>query len=261
VVRAGAEVRAVTVFVGAPPAGSTPLLLAPPVGVSDTGLPVLGRLFAPAAANRTFAISLLATPAATDTPVTVTTSDPTVVSVAGQSVVHAGDTVANLQITTGSAGSATLTIEVAGAVRTFTIVSGDTPAPNTTPPSVAPPVGVSVVPNPALGRVISQAGAPKVAALGITLFTSPAGQATSVSVTTNNPSVATINGGASSATLVVNAGEQVLQLPIELSGAQGAALLTFEFDGQRHELVIVVGNPPASEIPAVTAPVVGVQIG
>jgi hypothetical protein len=72
--------------------------------------------------------------------------------------------------------------------------------------------------------------------------------------------VATLGGGAT-ATGTVNAGEQVLQLQVVVSGTEGAALLTLEFDGQRRELIIIVGNPPASEIPAVTAPVVGIRIG
>ena len=65
--------------------------------------------------------------------------------------------------------------------------------------------------------------------------------------------MATLGGGATS-DVTINAGDQVLQLPIAISGTEGAALLTIEFDGQRRELLIIVGNPPASEIPAVTAP-------
>jgi hypothetical protein len=39
------------------------------------------------------------------------------------------------------------------------------------------------------------------------------------------------------------------------------ALLTFEFEGERRELLVIVGDPPASEIPVLTAPVVGVEVG
>ena len=59
---------------------------------------------------------------------------------------------------------------------------------------------------------------------------------------------------------MINAGEQVLQVPVSISGAQGAALVTMEFNGERRELLIVVGNPSPLEIPAVTAPLVGVQV-
>ena len=47
-VRAGTSVRSVGVFVGTPAPGSTPLVLAQPIGVSVAGLPFIGKAFAPA---------------------------------------------------------------------------------------------------------------------------------------------------------------------------------------------------------------------
>jgi hypothetical protein len=257
--RAGGDVRAVTVFVGVPAPGSTPLVLASPVGVSLTAVATLGRMFAPIGVSRTIGVRLFESPVASDTFVTVTTSDPTVATVTGPVVVHAGQQVADLDVSTGSGGTATLTIEAGGVRRELTLVVGSSPTPGTTPPIVAAPVGVTVMPNPSIGRVFGQLGAASAATLGIPLLGTPAATAKNVTVTSSNPSIANFGGNAST-TLVINVGEQVLQLPISISGTQGAALLTIEFDGVRRELVIVVGNPSPSDIPAVTAPVVGVQV-
>ena len=59
---------------------------------------------------------------------------------------------------------------------------------------------------------------------------------------------------------MIDAGAQVLNLQLSIVGTEGVSLLTFEFEGQRRELMVIVGNPPASGIPALTAPVVGVQV-
>ena len=105
----------------------------------------------------------------------------------------------------------------------------------------------------------TQVGTATAATLGIPLLGASVATPTVVTVTSGNANVVTVNGSATT-TLVVNAGERVLQLPVVVSGAEGAALVTLEFNGQRRELIIVVGNPPPSELPAVTAPVVGVRI-
>jgi hypothetical protein len=258
--RAGAEIRAVTVFVGTPPSGSTPILLAQPIGISVAALPTLGRTFAPLGAVRTLGVRLFDTPVAVDTPVTVTTSDPSVAIVNGTVVVRAGQQIASLEIATGAAGTATLTIEAAGSRRELTLVVGSDPTPGTTPPIVAAPVGVTVIPNASIGRVLGRPGTVTVATLGVPLLQAAAGTATVVTVTSSNTNVATL-GGAASTTSTIPIGSQSVDLPISLSGTEGAALLTFEFGGVRRELLIVVGNPPASDIPALSAPVVGVRIG
>ncbi len=59
ILRGGDVIRAVTIFVGTPPAGSTPLLVAAPVGVSLAALPTLGRAFAPIGASRALTVRLL----------------------------------------------------------------------------------------------------------------------------------------------------------------------------------------------------------
>ncbi|MGE5243271.1 MAG: Ig-like domain-containing protein [Betaproteobacteria bacterium] len=258
--RAGADVRALKLFVGTLPPNVTPILTAKPVGLSLASLPSLGRLFAPLGASRTIGVRLFDSPAASDIIVTATTSDPNVANVVGPVVVHAGEQIANIELATGSGGTATLTIEAAGVRREMTLVVGGNPTPATTPPVVAAPAGVTVVPNPSIGSVFGQLGTPSAATLGIPLLGAPAAAVVSVTVTSSNPSIVAVGGGATT-TITIGAGEQVLQLPIDISGTEGAALLTIESGGERRELLVVVGNPPASAIPAVTAPIVGVRIG
>jgi hypothetical protein len=260
VLRTGGEVRSVTVFVGTPPPDRTPLLIAQPVGASVVALPTFGRVFTPLGSVRTVGVRVFNAPADLDTPVTVTTSDPTVAAVTAPALVRAGQMQVDLTISSGAAGTATLTIEAGGVRRELTIVSGNDPTPGTTPPIVAPPVGVGVVANPALGRVFGTPGIPRTATLGLPLLAAPASAPVTITVTTSNAAVVALSG-ATSTSVVIGAGEQTAQVPIEISGEEGAALLTIEVNGGRRELLVVIGDPPASQIPALTAPVVGVRIG
>ncbi len=57
--RAGTEVRTLTVFVGPPPANQTPIVVALPTGVSVTGLPFIGAAFAPTGSTVTLGVLLL----------------------------------------------------------------------------------------------------------------------------------------------------------------------------------------------------------
>jgi hypothetical protein len=260
VLHAGTDVRSVIVFVGTPAANATPVLVAKPIGVGVLSLPTIGRAFAPLGAVRTLTLRLFNAPVTSDTPVVVTSSDASVVSVTNGAIVRTGEQVASLQIATGSGGTATLTIEAGGQRHEFTVVVGSDPTPRTTPPILAAPVGAVVLQNPSLGRVFGVPGTGSITTLGIPLLPVPLGVATSVAVTSSNPSVASLGGGATT-TVTIAAGDQVLRVPVALAGSEGASVLTLEYNGQRRELLIIVGNPPAAQIPAVTAPVVGVRIG
>jgi hypothetical protein len=258
--RAGTDVRSLTVFVGAPPAGQTPIVLALPTGVSVTRLPFIGAAFAPTGTTLSLGVLLLQTPAATPINVTVTSSNPAVVTVnGGSATIPVGSQMVTLNLTTGAAGTATLTLEAGTLRRELKIVVGSAPTPDNSPIVVAPPTGVSVVPLPQLGRVMVAPGAAVNATLGVQLLTTARATDTSVTITTSDPAIATTTGGAST-TVVIPAGSLVAPLGLLTTGTQGAALLRFEFDGTARDLVVVVGNPPASQIPAVTAPVIGVRI-
>jgi hypothetical protein len=205
-------------------------------------------------AARVLTLRLLETAAGVDTPVSVTSSNSAIVAVAAGAVVRAGQQIVDLQITTGTAGTVTLTIEAAGIRRELTIVVGLDPTPGGTLQSPRRRLA-SVVPNPSIGRVFGSPGAATAATLTLPLLDAPAASATIATVTSGNIAVVTVGGGATT-TVAIGTGERVLHLPIAISGT-GAALLTIEVNGQRRELVVIVGNPPASQIPAVTAPIVG----
>jgi hypothetical protein len=258
ILRAGDIVRAVTVTVGTTAAGSTPLSVARPVGASLRALPSLGHVFAPLGMSRTISVRVLDAPAASPVPVTVTSSDPSIVSLAVPAVVPAGQQVVELQLSTGAGGTATLTIEAAGARFAIDVVVGSNPTAASR--FVAgPPVGVAVRVAPSLGRIIAPANVGSTPAITVPLLSAPATAAVSVTVTTSDTSIAGI-GTTATVSLTVDAGSQVLALPLSIPGTEGVALLTFDFEGQRRELLVIVGNPPASQLPAITAPVIGVEV-
>jgi hypothetical protein len=256
IIRAGTEVRGLTVFVGSA-AAAVPAALAPPAGISVAALPTLGRLFVPSTTIRTIGVQLFGSPVTTDTSVNVSTSNASVAAVTGAVTVRAGEQVANVDVTTGDAGIATLTFESGGFRAQLTIAVGLTPDANT-PAVVAAPVGISVMPNPSMGRLFGAPGAVTVSTVGIPLLETAATEPTEVTVSSGNPAVALV-GGAAATTGTIAVGERVLTVTIGLTGTQGAALLTLEFNGLRRELLVIVGDPPASEIPAVVAPIVGIQ--
>jgi hypothetical protein len=259
-VRAGDVVRSITVIVGTPAANQTPIALAPAVGASVPSPPFAGQAFAPMGRAVTLGLVMLPAPAASPRSVTVTSSDPAVVQVAAPSVtIAAGSRIASIEIVTGSGGRATLTMMMDGERRDFTVVVGAAPSPGGVPVAAAPSVGVSVVPSPGVGRVVAPAGSASTATLGVQLLRTPRAANVAVTVTSSNPQVVTLSGGATMS-LAIAAGSVVLPTTIGTSGSEGAALLTFEFEGQRMDLVVVVGSPPASQLPAVVAPIVGVLV-
>jgi len=254
----GSQVRSLTVFVGTPPADRRPLLLAAPVGASVIGLTYVGQAIAAPGTVRSLGIRLLESPAAQDVVVSVFSSNPSVASVAGPVTVRAGEVIAEIALQTGIAGTAVLRLEVGSVRREFVIVVSTDPSAPNTPPVVAAPAGAVVIPNPMTGRIFAPPGAPVVSALGITLLTAPRAAPLAVSVTSSNSSIVSF-GAASTVTVEIAPGRTVADIVVTTTGVEGAAVLTFEFEGQRKELLIVVGNPPASQIPAVVAPVVGVR--
>jgi len=202
---------------------------------------------------------LLNAPAPADIAISVKSSDPDVATVTTPALIRAGDQVAELSIVTGSAGSATLRLEGSGIASEFTIVVGSDPSPGNTPIITAPGVGVVVIANPAMGRVMVSPAAPAAPTLGIRLLAAPQAADVQVTVTTSNAAIMTL-GGSATANFTIPAGQQLLELSLITTGTEGAAALTFTFQDQKRELLVVVGNPPANQLPAITAPIVGVEV-
>jgi hypothetical protein len=205
-------------------------------------------------------VVFLPEPTGVDTTVIITSSNPAVAQIAsGTVIVPAGSRIVPLEIITGPAGSATFTLESAGVKREFVVRVGTASAPAQTPVATASAIGVSVIPSPTGGRVVVRPGAPVSATLGVTLLGAARATPLTVMVTSGNPSIVAF-GASSSITQTIEAGDRVIPIAMTTTGTEGAAVLTFEFDGVRQELLIVVGNPPASQVPAVVAPVIGVQV-
>jgi hypothetical protein len=273
--RAGEEVRELTVFVGAPPAGRIPPIVARPVGVVVLVAPSVGQAIAAENSEQTVTVRLLSEPAAEETPVAVTSSDPAVADVLGQVVIPAGEQVATLTIKTGmadvlgqvvipageqvatltiktgTAGEATLTLRAGTEVRQLTVFVGAPPA-GRIPPIVARPVGVVVLAAPSVGQAITAENSQQ--SLTVRLLSSPAAEETPVAVTSSDPAVADVIGQ-----VVIPAGEQVATLTIE-TGEAGEATLTLRAGEEVRELTVFVGIPPPGRVPPIVAPIVGIEV-
>ena len=209
----------------------------------------------------TLGVVFLPAPATVDTVVTITSNNPSVTQVTSSPIViPAGSRIAAIGIVTGTAGTATLTLETAdGLQREFAVQVDTAPVPSRTPVAAAVPVGVSVVPSSGGARLIAAAGAPVSATVGVQLLTSPRPGPLSVTVTTSNPSIVSF-GASTTVTASLDAGSLVVPVGVTTTGTEGAAILAFEFEGVRREVLFIVGSPPASQLPAVVAPVVGVRV-
>ncbi|MEN3340225.1 MAG: large repetitive protein, partial [Acidobacteriota bacterium] len=248
---AGSETWQVSVVVGTPAPGTAPPTLASPVGVVLLGAPSAGRLITPPATSGTFMLQLVSVAVTTATPVTVTSSNPAIAAVSDSIVIAPGSKAGPVTIVTGTEGIATLTFRAGTETRQLTIVVG-TPAPGTEPLVLADPVGVVVIEQRRLGSVISAAGGQPT--LNVTVLSAPAASPTIVTVSSSAPNVASVSGP-----VVIAAGDRGAAITI-LTGIEGVATLTLRAGSDVAQVVVVVGVPPISLRPLVTAPVVGVEI-
>jgi hypothetical protein len=248
---AGNETRQLKVVVGTPAPGTAPVTMAKPIGVVVIAAPSAGRLITSPAAQSTFTLQLLATAAAAATPVTVSTSNASVANVSAPIVIAAGAQSASVTLVTGVAGTATLTFHAGSEVRDLSVTVG-TPAPGTEPTIIASPVGVVVLQQKLLGTVFSPVGGQP--SVNLTVLSNAAGSATPVAATTTDASVASVTGSP-----VVPAGSSVASIHI-VTGVQGVATLTLRAGADVSQIVVVVGTPPASRLPLITARIVGVEV-
>jgi redox-sensitive bicupin YhaK (pirin superfamily) len=141
--RAGNEVRELTVVVGGSGNGQTPAVLAAPVGIAITPAPLAGVVISPIGAVAIVGVRLLSAAATSDVLVTVTSSDTNVATVQGSVFVHAGEQVAQIGILTTTQGAAVLTLKAGDQTVRFTVITGTPPA-GSVPIIVAPIVGVRI---------------------------------------------------------------------------------------------------------------------
>jgi hypothetical protein len=250
--RAGSELWQLSVVVGALPAGALGPVVASPVGALVVPMPSLGRFIAPPAGSVGVTLVLLSQPAAANTPVTVSSSNSSVVSVDGAVAIAAGGRSAIVHIVTGAEGTATLTFTAAGEKRVLTIVVGQ-PGAGDVPPTLAAPVGIQVLPRAIAGSLI--AGPTTQQTIGMVLLRTARASDTPVTVTSSNPDVASVLES-----IVIPAGERSATFTLA-TGVAGVATLRFDGGGETRDIVVSVGVPPASQTPTIVAPVVGVKSG
>ena len=231
-------------------------------------MPFIGKAFLPTAQTVGLGVLFLAEARSTPTVVTIASNSPSVASVApSQVTIPAGGRMLQLGITSGAAGTATLTLTAADLaegdrVRQFDVVVGSAPTPSNAPVITAAPVGVSIVPLPGIGRLGVTASAPVTGTVSVQLVNAASGADRVVTVRTSNAAVVAVGSvGSSSTTVTLPAGSKVLPLSLVTSGTAGAVVITFEVDGVQTQMLVVVGDVPPSQQPAVTAPVIGVRVG
>jgi hypothetical protein len=212
----------------------------------------IGRVIAAPNGAQTLVLPLLPSPAGLDTPVTITSSNPAVASVAGSVVIPQGGQAATFALTTGAPGTATLTIQAGGVSSQVTVVVGPPFPADLVVPASARPVGLNVLPSPTLGRVVTPPATQ--ASLTVLLLSTPAASATVVTVTSTNPSIAQVVGA-----VTVPAGSQSATIALQ-TGAAGTATLTFTVDGQGRDLTVFVGTPPPGTLAPILARPVGITV-
>jgi hypothetical protein len=80
----------------------------------------------------------------------------------------------------------------------------------------------------------------------------PRAGAVPVTITTSDSSIVTLGAG-NTAQATLEAGSRVVPVTFTTTGTPGTAVLTFAFGGEVRQLLVVVGNPPASELPTIFA--------
>ena len=131
---------------------NAPIVVASPVGVSLAPLPGMGRVnVAPGTAvGATIGVQLLPAARGTSTPVTITSNNPSVVSIGGSASlttnVPAGSlTVPVPLLTSGTAGVAVLRFEFEGGIQDLLVVVGNL-SPAEIPALAAPVIGIRINP-------------------------------------------------------------------------------------------------------------------
>jgi hypothetical protein len=139
--RVGDVVRDLHVMVGAPPSGDSPAVLAGAIGAIARPAPSAGPILLPAGGMYPIRLTLLSTPAASDTAVAVTSEDEAVASAGGPVIIAAGSRAALLDVESGVEGKTTLRLRAANHVQDVVIVVGG-PAEGDLPAVGVPIVGV-----------------------------------------------------------------------------------------------------------------------
>ncbi|QYZ65331.1 MAG: hypothetical protein OI74_04575 [Gammaproteobacteria bacterium (ex Lamellibrachia satsuma)] len=252
ILRAGEEVRVLTVTVGLPLSGTEPPLVAAPVGVVIPEAPSVGQVMLPAGDARAITLLLLDTPAAADMNVTVTSDNPAVADVAGPVVIPSGGQSAVLSLVTGVEGTAVLTLTADGLVRELTVFVG-LPSVETAPPTVARPVGIRLLSLPSVGQVKLSVADQALAT--VRLLDQPAVSEVTVTFASGDFNVADVL----ESQISIPIGEVSAAFTL-ISGITGETTIRLDFGDESRELEVQVGDFTTGELPPTVAPSVGVEV-
>jgi hypothetical protein len=129
------------------------------------------------------------------------------------------------------------------------------PAPDRTPPILAPPVGVAVQEPGTLATLFVDPGVTRAIPLELLAFPSLADLP--VRATSRAPAVASVTP----AVQTLATGQRTIVLTVTALGASGdEAIVDVEFAGERRTLLVVVGVPAPDRRPPAVAPPVGVEV-
>jgi hypothetical protein len=235
--------------VSVPVSGQTLTPMASSAGLMVRPAPVAAELIVAPATQVTVGIRVTAAPAATDLPVSATSSDESIARVTGAPVVAAGRRVSTITFATGNPGVAAITVQAGSDVYTVLVVVGA--AGTSQLATVAPSVGAAVEPS-ASGQTLNAPHAGQTTTT-LRLLSAPAAVDTVFTVTSSNPSVATVTGP-----VVVHAGQQTATVVINFL-AEDTATLFFSAGGQTVELRVGAGASAAVP-PTTVAPSAGVAV-
>jgi hypothetical protein len=145
ILRAGTEVRQLTVIVGVPPPGRVVPVSAVPVGLAVLQAGTAGTLFLDVNGRREVVLRLLSVPEAADVTIEASSTNPPVASITPDSVtLQAGQQDATFTVQTGASNAeALITLRIGTDVRTLLVVVGVPPQARI-PLTLAPSVGVEV---------------------------------------------------------------------------------------------------------------------
>jgi hypothetical protein len=212
----------------------------------------VGQVVMPGSGRQTLTVRLLASPAAADTQMVVTSSNPAIANVTGPVSILAGTRVAALTLVTGQTGEAVLVLRAGPEVRQLTVFVGEPPTLRL-PLALAASVGLAVLPPLPVGQVI----VPTVGSqppLTVRLLSNPAPQAMPVTVRSSNPDVADVVRP-----VTVPTGSQVAELTL-VTREVGKATVTLQTDTEVFGLTIFVETSPEGQLLPIIAPTVGVEV-
>ncbi|MBA1443921.1 MAG: Ig-like domain-containing protein [Chromatiales bacterium] len=252
ILRAGEEVRVLTVTVGIPLIGTEPPLVAAPIGVVIPEAPSVGQVILPVGDARDITLLLLDNPAVVDMNVVVTSDNPFVAGVVGPVVIPSGGQSAILSLVTGAEGTAVLTLTTDGLVRELTVFVG-LPSVGTAPPTVARPVGIRLLSLPSVGQVNLPVA--DQALVEVRLLDQPVASEVTVTFASGDFNVADVLE--TQVTILIGEVSATFTL---ISGIAGEATIRLDFGDEIRELNVQVGDFATDELPPTVAPSVGVEV-